>query len=210
MPVDSPEVVSSSAPKVRVECDHCSKGHWVSAENAGKKTVCKKCGALFRIKIGEPASVGSQSTWPSSRSSADRNPVEPGDLDVFGLNDQPIAPLSEAGSPSQVSGATGHSGEDSAPLPGRPKPYKPLSEAKKKQIAKRAAKIDRSKASTATVGVSFGAVLTFALIGWRIYRVVNGIQRAAAGVNTFQSAPADIHPLDPGAGVAEMDKAIEK
>ena len=101
-------------------------------------------------------------------------------------------------------------GEDSAPLPGRPKAYKPLSEAKKKQIAKRAAKIERSRPSNAAFGVSFGAVLSFALIGWRVYRVLNGIQKAAGQFNAVQTAPGDFGHIDPRAGLEAMDKAVEE
>jgi ribosomal protein S27E len=208
MLVNSPEVAPRVGPRVRVECDHCGKGHWVSPENAGKKTVCKKCGAMFRIPGGGTASVKSQSAPPSSGRAVGHDPSAPVDLDVFGLEDEPVAPLNRAGSPSDASVATGPAGEDSAPLPARLKPYKPLSEAKKKQIAKRAAKIDRSKASSATVGISFGAVLTFALVGWRIYRVVNGIQRAAGRADVFQSAPADLDAFDPRAAAVETDQEV--
>ena len=61
MSVNSPDASLKAAPRVRVECEHCGKGHWVAAENAGRKTLCKKCGALFRIPDGETMSGRSES-----------------------------------------------------------------------------------------------------------------------------------------------------
>ena len=136
------------------------------------------------------------------------DPTTPVDLDVFGLQEESIGPPISGSIPSESPIDSGRSNEDSPSVPARLKPYKPLSESKKKQIAKRAAKIDRSKPSTAAFGVSFGAVLTFALIGWRIYRILNGIQRAAARADAFQSAPADIDAFDAGTTAAETDRMI--
>ncbi len=86
--------------------------------------------------------------------------------------------------------------------------YKPLSEAKKKQIAKRAAKADRMKPSNATLGVSFGTVLAIALIGWRVHRIFTRFERAAARANAAQAATDE--DFDPRVILVEMDKAVEK
>ncbi len=206
MSVNSPDASLKAAPRVRVECEHCGKGHWVAAENAGRKTLCKKCGALFRIPDGETMSGRSESAAISRGRPRDNAPPAPVDLDVFGLNDEPPSPLSR-GVASDGSVEAGDASEDSAPLPSRHAAFQPLSAAKKKKIARRAAKIDRSRPSTAAFGVSFGAVLTFALIGWRIYRILNSFQRAAARANAHQSAPADLDPSYPRPGLVEGDES---
>jgi hypothetical protein len=199
---------SEVAPKLRVECEHCGKGHWVSAEHNGKKTVCQNCGAMFRIVIGRTAPVRSESARPPSGRDVDPGSSAHDELDVYGLKEEPVVPLSGGGARSEDSAATGSGSDDSAPLPSRLKPYKPLSESQKKKIAKRAAKIEKTKASSATVGVSFGAVLAFALIGWRIYRIFNRIERAANRANAEQSAPAEVFAVDPTTAMAKMDKEV--
>ncbi len=200
--------ISEVAPKLRVECERCGKGHWVSAEHAGKQTVCKNCGAMFRILIGGTAPGGNESPQPPSGRDVDPESPAHVDLDVYGLNEEPIVPLSRGGSRSEESAATGSVDEDSAPLPSRLKPFEPLSDAKKKKIAKRAAKLEKSKASSATVGVSFGAVLAFALIGWRMYRMFNRIERAANRANADQSAPAEVYVADRNTATARMDREV--
>ena len=100
--------ISEVAPKLRVECERCGKGHWVSAEHAGKKTVCKQCGAMFRIVIGGTAPAGS----PSERD-AEADVPAPVDLDVYGLNEEPIAPGNGGAAGSEESGRTGSGREDS-------------------------------------------------------------------------------------------------
>ena len=199
---------SEVAPKLRVECEHCSKGHWVSAEHVGKKTVCKNCGAMFRISESGTSSARNESSRSTSGRDADPESAALANLDVYGLNEEPIAPRNEGGSLSDEPAATGPTREDSSPLPGRLKPYKPLSDAQKKKIAKRAEKIERSKASSATVGVSFGAVLAFALIGWRMYRIFNRIERAVNRADAVQSAPGEVIVVDPKTMAAEIDKEV--
>jgi ribosomal protein S27E len=210
MLVSSPQGPREVAPRVRVECDDCGKGHWVSAENAGKKTFCKNCGTLFRIPEGVTASVRTETARHSSRQLVDPDVDVPADLDVFGLKDEAPEPIHGVDSLRTMPAPTDSAGGGSPSLPSRLKPYKPLSAAKKKQIARRAAKIDRSRPSTAAFGVSFGAVLTFALIGWRVYRILNGIQRAAARVDAFQAAPADVDDFDPQIRNPEMDRPKTK
>jgi RNase P subunit RPR2 len=208
MRVGSDGEVRRNGPRVRVECDDCGKGHWVSAENAGKKTFCKNCGTLFRIPEGVTASDRNESTRASSAQLTDSDPSSQVELDVFGLKDGAVPTVSGTSSLSGASAINGSAGDDSAPLPSRPKPYKPLSASKKKQIARRAAKLDRSRPSTAAFGVSFGAVLTFALLGWRVYRILNGFQRAAAGAHTLQAVPADGVAFDAGAAASETDREV--
>ena len=170
-------VISSEvAPKRRVECEHCGRGHWVSAENVGKKTVCKNCGAKFRIVLGG----ASPDRSPSGREVDAESPA-PLDLDVFGLNEEPVVPLS---------------GDDD------------LSEAQKNNITRGAVKVEKSKVSTATVGVSFAAGLAFALIGWRVYRVLNQVEQAPNPANGNSSAPAEVYVVDRNTAAAKADREV--
>jgi hypothetical protein len=105
---------------------------------------------------------------------------------------------------------TASTSSESAPALPRREQYKPLSEKKKKQISKRADKLDRMKPSNAGIGISFGAVLAFALIGWRFYRIMHRAERAAARANAVQSAPGDEEVIDLKSFMAEMDKVAEK
>ena len=199
---------------LRFSCDQCGKHHMISAEHAGKKTICVKCGSKIRIPGGSPSTVSAKSkSVPASskpaavRTSAQESPP-PGGLDLYGLEDGPAAPLPRsAGAPSEAF-AAGRSGSDDDVPPPAPLNYKPLSEAKKKQIAKRAAKADRMKPSNATLGVSFGTVLAIALIGWRVHRIFTRFERAAARANAAQAATDE--DFDPRVILVEMDKAVEK
>ena len=94
------------------------------------------------------------------------------------------------------------------PPPPRMQAYKPLSEAKKKKIAKNAAKADRMKPSNATFGVSFGAVLAFALIGWRFYRAFHRFQRPSPQANAVQAAT--LEDFDPKTILVALDKEVER
>jgi hypothetical protein len=186
----------------------------ISAEHAGKKTVCAKCGAKIRIPGSTPSTASAKSAPASSKPAKVPLPAQespsPVDLDLYGLEEAPVAslPPRSTGTPSETSASDRSVSKDSLPAPARIKAYKPLSEAKKKQIAKRAAKADRMKPSNATVGVSFGAVLAFALIGWRVYRIFNRFERAAARTNAVQAATEE--DFDPKAMLVEMDKDVDR
>jgi DNA-directed RNA polymerase subunit RPC12/RpoP len=216
IPVPAQSPPSPSGPMVRFSCDQCGKPHVISAEHAGKNTVCAKCGAKIRIPGGSPSTASAKSAPAPAPSKPARVPVPAQqsppavDLDLYGWEEAPLAslPPRSAGDPSGASASDRSVSEDSLPAPSRVKAYKPLSEAKKKQIAKRAAKADRMKPSNATVGVSFGAVLAVALIGWRVYRTFNRFERAAARANAVQAATEE--DFDPKAMLVEMDKDVEK
>ncbi len=94
------------------------------------------------------------------------------------------------------------------PPPPRMQAYKPLSEAKKKKIAKNAAKADRMKPSNATFGVSFGTALAIALIGWRFYRAFHRYQRPAPQANAVQTAT--LEDFDPKTILVALDKEVER
>jgi hypothetical protein len=81
-----------------------------------------------------------------------------------------------------------------------------LTAAQKKKIAQRADKIDRTKGTTATVGVSFGTVLAIALFGWRIHTRLERGRRAADRLNASQTAPAEL--VDHKAILAAVDKQV--
>jgi len=195
----------------------------ISPEHAGKKTVCSQCGVKFRIPGGGSPVVASTSAQRSSTSAATPAPPAPvktaatpappapDELDVYGLEEEP-SPTATRGAPGSPPEASVQSGSTSAesdpPLPRRDL-YKPVSEKKKKQIVKRADKLDRLKPTNAGIGISFGAVLAIALIGWRLYRIMHRFERAAARANAAQSAPV----LDAAAlktFLAEMDKETER
>jgi hypothetical protein len=132
-------------------------------------------------------------------------------MDVYGLEDEPPAPAGRGGpvSPSEASVQNGStSAESDPPLPRRDQ-FKPLSEKRKKQIAKRADKLNRMKPSNAGIGISFGAVLAFALIGWRFYRIMHRFERAAARAHAVESAPAGV-VVDLKTFLADMDKVAEQ
>jgi hypothetical protein len=201
---------------LRFSCDQCGKPYVISPEHAGKKTICVKCGVKFRIPGGSPSTVSTKSASAPSPSKPAAVPVPaqesspPVDLDVYGLAEEPVAPPPRpAGSPSEGSGSNRSVSEDAIPPPPRTTAYKPLSEAKKKQIAKRAATRDRMMPSNASMGVSFGAVLAIALFGWRIYRRVDrSIERAAERANAAQTAT--VEDFDPKVILVVADKAVEK
>jgi ribosomal protein S27E len=214
MVVPAAEGAPPAAARLRVACENCGKGHFVAAGHAGKKTVCKSCGATFRIPSGSPSTargepVPSPSGGAAAKAALAPAPPAPEALDVYGLEEEPVAPQTPGGPSSGAALPTVAAGDgDAAPPPPRMKAYKPLSEAQKKKIAKRADKLDRTRPSNATLGVSFGAVLAFALVGWRMYRIMNRFQRAAARAEAQQSAPADVEVMDPRTAAAETDKEV--
>lgn len=198
---------SRNVPMLRFECENCGKAYTISSEHAGKKTVCSKCGVKFRIPGGGSSVVASTSAQRSSKPAAAPARSAPADLDVYGLEEAPLASAALGGrmSPSEASLQDGSASAESDPLLPRRDQYQPISEKKKKQVVKRADKLDRLMPSNAGIGISFGAVLAFALIGWRMYRIMHRFERAAARANAAQSAPAD-EVVDLKTFVAEMDK----
>ena len=129
------------------------------------------------------------------------------DIDVYGLDEEPEAPRPQVRSAVETSSASA-GGDDSGPLPDRLKSYQPLTAAQKKEIAKRAVKIEKTKVSNATVGVSFGVMLAIALFGWRIYRVLNRFERAANRANAAQTAPGEFLAFDPKSAADATDKEV--
>lgn len=161
-------------------------------ENAGRSLKCPKCGNPIRV----PAASASATAQPKA--------AEAAPADIYGLDDEPVSRSSEgsdgiyASSPSSSSSAATE--EKLPPRAG----YTPMTDAKKKKIAKRAAKVDKEKPSFAGagIGVSFGTVLLIAFIGWRIYRVGRTVHRVVNAVNASAAA-------DPKADAKEMDQEIE-
>jgi DNA-directed RNA polymerase subunit RPC12/RpoP len=192
-----------------VACANCGKEYTVASEFAGKKTACTRCGTKFRIPAGGAAAT--------VRSEDARRPSE-------------AAPAPEAPAPATAPWTSMAWGRRSAPAserrrsarrtldlrrpcrrgfgpaPSTAEALPPLSAAEKKKIAKRADKIDRSKSTTATVGVSFGTVLLIALFGWRVQRMINRGRRAAERINAAQTAPAEL--VDHRVMLATLDKQV--
>jgi len=208
MRVPAQKAIPAGVPKLRFECDNCGKAHVAAPEYAGRKTVCSNCGVKFRIPSGNSSVVESTAVQHPSKPPPKQEPPAPVDLDVYGLEDEPTAPapLSGGTSPGEPSIQAGSASQESPPLPSRLQPYQALSEKKKKQIAKRADKLNRMKPSNAGIGISFGAVLGFALIGWRFYRIMHRFERAAARGNAVQSAP--VEAVDLKSSLAETDQNV--
>ncbi len=186
---------------LRFQCPNCGKAYTIAAEHAGKNTVCSQCKVKFRIAGGGSSAVQNKSVPCASKPAAAAPLAAPAGLDVYGLDDVPPAAATRGAgaSPSHAllqNGSTAAESASEPPLPGRDH-YKPLSEKKKKQIAKRAGKLDRLKPSTAGLGVSFGTVLAIALIGWRFYRIAHRMERAAARANAAQSCAGRICDRSP-------------
>lgn len=158
-------------------------------ENAGRSLKCPKCSKPIRV----PAAAA-----PQSEAVPD---------DIYGLDDEPASTPGArsddvfASSPSAPSSAAAE--EKLPPRAG----YAPMTEEKKKKIAKRAAKVEKSKPSFAGagIGVSIGTVLAIAFFGWRIYRVTNSVRRAFNEASVEASAPAD-----PKAVAQAMDRDVEE
>jgi hypothetical protein len=210
--IQAPAQKAPAVPMLRFECENCGKAHTIAAEHAGKKTVCTKCGVKFRIPGGDSSVVTSPSAHRSSKAAAAATPPPPApvELDVYGLEEEPAAaaPGGQA-SPVEMSNQNDSANAESEPALPRRDYYKPLSQSKKKKVQKRADKLDRMKPSNAGIGISFGAVLAFALIGWRLYRIMHRFERAAARVSAEESAPED-EVVDLKAFVAAMDKDVEQ
>jgi len=202
---------------IRFLCNGCGKSYSTPQHLAGKRIPCKKCGQVITIPGGtttavkETAKGGSRSAAKPALRLGDDGPPP---LDLFGLDDEPAT----AGKRPAGDGilavvdtppAAGDAGDDAPVLP-RGGSTAPLSEAKKKQIARRAAKIDRMKPSYggAAVGVSFGTVFAIALFGWRMYRTVHRVTRLAGVAGAAVAAPGDVN-FDPKTLAAAADKEIE-
>lgn len=165
--------------------------------NAGRSLRCPKCGEKIRVPGSAPVATSAPAGKPPAS--------DPVPDDVYGLDEAP-APAVASRTPGNVSGA----GADAAAeekLPPRAE-YGPLSEAKKKKIAKRAEKIDKTKPSFAgaSVGVSLATVLAIALFGWRIYRVTHRFGRAMDRMN----ATAEVDPSDDKVTAADVEPSIEE
>jgi hypothetical protein len=209
----APVMPSPDALVLRFACTNCGKGVKVASEHAGKKTVCSNCGAEIRIPGGAQPVAPNKSAQRSAIAAAVSAPPPPAppQLDVYGLEDAPPAALVPGGqaSPFQASVQNDFTHAGSEPsLPSRDH-YKPLSEGKKKQINKRADKLNLLKPTSAGLGISFGAVLGFALLGWRLYRIMHRFERAAARSSAEQSAPEHM-VIDFKTFVAALDKETEQ
>ena len=168
-------------------------------ENAGRSLRCPKCGQMIAVPSAGPV------TRPPVAAARQTRAAEPVPADLYGLDDLP-APAASSGARDEGPFAqTAASTEEK--LPPRAG-YAPMSEAKKKKIAKRAAKVDKSKPSYAgaSVGISLGAVLAIALFGWRLYRVTHGVARVLNHVN----ASAKDDPATEKAIAAEVSRAVEQ
>jgi hypothetical protein len=135
-------------------------------------------------------------------------PAAPALEDIYGLAEDPLPPRSRAADPALANQGPASPEDEVKPI--RPGAYKPMSEAKKKKIAKRADKIEKSKPyrSNAAFGVSFGTVLAIALFGWRIQRALTRAERMAYRADALASAPEEPAPLDPKAAAAEADQEV--
>jgi hypothetical protein len=187
-------------------CDGCGKTFQAPLHMAGKSGTCKACGQAIRI----PAAAGAAATAaaPRPKAAALAQVATPPPADIYGFDDGPSSAPTGKGREVELDGHSSSSKEEALP---QRLDYKPLSAEKKKQIAKRAAKIDRSMPSYAGAGMaSVGSViLVVALIGWRAYRIAHRVTRLG-GALAVATADDDDKPMDPRTAALEGDKSIEE
>jgi hypothetical protein len=138
-------------------------------------------------------------------------PAAPAPADIYGFDEEPVAAKSGASSVVELDARSGP--DEGEMLPTRVG-AETMSAAKKKQVAKRAAKTDRMRPSFAGAGMgaSFGSILVVALIGWRVYRVVHRVGRIAGHVAVVGAADSDDVPTAEARRTmaAELDKDVEE
>ena len=192
--------------KITIQCPDCGTKYTVDQKFEGRKLTCKKCELKFAIAAG-PAAAPLVAARTSSSPGTRPESVPPIPEDVYGLAEEPV-PARARG--VTAAGSSSNSDDDDEPMPlARPGSTKPLTEAQKKSIAKRADKIEKSKPfrSNAAFGVSFGTVLAIALFGWRVQRALTKAERIAKRNQAIQTAPAEV--VDLKAHAAEIDQDVE-
>jgi ribosomal protein S27E len=212
MQVPGPGASASSPETIRFRCEGCGKTYATPSRLAGKTIACKSCGKQLKIP-GEPVSSGPSTASARRPSPATApKPAAPPPPDIFGFEDEPLPP--RAGHPPAGDGESRSRPvvDEGAPPP-RAGGFQPLSQEQKKKIARRAAKVDKSKTSYAGAGfgVSFGTVLMITLFCFRWYnRISNRIDRHRHDAN--RSAPANPRgsAVDSPTTAAESDRSIEE
>jgi DNA-directed RNA polymerase subunit RPC12/RpoP len=211
--------VDTFSQTISFRCLGCGTSYSTGSNLAGKKVRCKSCGQGIRVPgTADPSTAGSPvarkegSSVPRPKSPTRQvAPAGPSLEDIYGLEESATVPQSASG--SSVSEGRPGSVEEDATLPQRAGAYEPMTAAKKKKLAKRAARVEKARPtfSGAGIGISFGGVLTAALIGWRVYRVTNafnrpdrGPQMVVGGLGDFGNMP----PVDPKAAAAEEDRQV--
>lgn len=187
--IPEPVAEASSTDKLTFRCDGCQKKYVTPSNLAGKKIVCKACGQSIRI----PGAAVTTSSASQGKATAAPEPsvASAASLDIYGLDDDPASAPGSRGVGEDTRGGAAGEEEKLPPRAG----YEPLTESKKKKIARRAAKSDQEKSSFAGMGmgISFGTVLFISLFLGRIYfRVIRPMTRVANAVN----ATADAEPFD--------------
>jgi hypothetical protein len=232
-PMRIPAAAAAPAPEVATtvlnfRCQACGTSYSTSTNLAGKKVKCKSCGQGIRVPGVEAAptvapTVAANTPRASAPATAKQRPATapraepaPGGLsidDLYGLDEAPKVARPSTSSDGIFSEAPGAAA--SAPveevLPARAGAYEPMTAAKKKKIAKRAAKVEKVRptfGANSGLGISFGAVLTFALIGWRVYRVVHRFNDPGPAFNAAAPGAFNEVNFDPKVMVAEIDKSI--
>jgi hypothetical protein len=189
--------------KITIQCPDCGTKYTVDQKFEGRKLTCKKCELKFTITAGPmtPQVAARSSASPATRP----EPVPPVPDDVYGLADEPV--------PARVrnataAGSSSRTDDDEPKTLPRPGSTTPLTEAQKRNIAKRADKIEKSKPfrSNAAFGVSFGTVLAIALFGWRVQRALTKAERITKRNQAIQTASAEI--VDLKALAAETDHDV--
>ena len=200
VPTNGATDVDQSAVLIRLTCDSCGKSYNLPAHLGGKRGRCKACGHDMMIPAAQKAVAG-----------LELGAMAPPPPDIYGLDESSTAPMrkgipgdgafSDAPSP-----AAARSEVDENALPPRAG-YEPMTDAKRKQIARRAAKAQSSRSFSGTgMGVSFGTVLMITLLLGRFYFRFQRGARIADNLNTAIAAPADVELHLPT--VAELDKEI--
>lgn len=127
------------------------------------------------------------------------------EMDLYGLNDPVPPPVAAGNDPAGPLTGNLVVGESTDVLPLRLGEYKPMSESKKKQIRKRADRLEKMRPyAGAAIGVSFGTVLTITLFGYRMYRAMMIFKPEPSQNQALVSALDE--PLEDSWVVAEADR----
>ncbi len=175
VPTNGSTDVDQGAALIRLTCEGCGKAYNLPAHLGGKRARCKACGHDMRIPAAQKAFGG-----------LELDAMAPPPADVYGLDESPALPCEKADQETEFS--------RTLPLPKPPlglwsmrtlchrAGYEPMTDAKRKTIAKRAAKAQSSGSFSGTgIGVSFGTVLMITLLLGRFYF---RFQRGANGRKT--------------------------
>jgi dienelactone hydrolase/DNA-directed RNA polymerase subunit RPC12/RpoP len=185
IPGEPPVAAAEPAPpaparSIEFRCGQCGKHYAANDSMAGRAIKCKQCGGVLRVP-GEPPAM-----MVASRTATAGAAAPPPDLDIYGLNEEPVA---AASAPAGDEPASGPADEGPLSLPRVGAPPKPKSAAAKKKWEKSIKEKDRQRGSFATGGV-FGVSLGgMAGVLWFIFRIWLRVNRVTHGLHDDPDRP---------------------